>query len=280
MEKQQNVNERALPIINIQGTDFMVDIEKLQLTEKANENNFIPLGYMSEVSGAGYEFDYGLESKNIHSIWIDEESVRVCIPELVQLDPTGMSEKYGIPSEHLKGKTDFEIMVNQEYFDLRVNKGVLPTIDIAGDLFNVVLDKDKLIPKDAPLSEGIPIPSFTQYDQVLGDNVFAYDPNSREIKELDYLKITEIPNNLIAIRLPYSFSLDPIGWNLQNNRDAKSGLKTGNFKMHFNAPKIPWEKTDLPEIIKENLEEIRQKEIEKRKPKSPDKALKKRGRKM
>ncbi|GGE19436.1 hypothetical protein [Sphingobacterium faecium] len=33
--------------------------------------------------------------------------------------------------------------------------------------------------------------------------------------------------------------------------------------MHFSSPKIPWEKTDLPDIIKENLEELRQKKVEK-----------------
>ncbi|KEQ30190.1 hypothetical protein N180_06580 [Pedobacter antarcticus 4BY] len=254
--------KRELPIINIHGTDFFIDVESLSLKERANENNFIPFGYMADVPG-GYEFEYGLDSRNIHTIWTDEESVRIKIPELVELDPFGMSQRYQVSMEQLKGKTDFEIMVDQQAFDLRVNKGVLPTIDIAGDLFYVVLDKDRLIPKDDPQSVGIPMPSFIQYDQVLGENVFAYDPKKREIKELDYLKITEIPKNLIAVRLPYSFSLDPVGWNWQNNRDAKTALKTSNLSMHFSSPKIPWEKTDLPDIIKENLEELRQKKVEK-----------------
>lgn len=256
-----------MPIINIHGTDFMVDIEKLKLTEKSNENNHLPFGYMSEVSG-GYEFDYGLKSRNIHNIWTDEESVRVKIPELVELDPLGMSEKYKVPVEHLKGKTDFEIMVDQQAFDLRVNKRVLPTIDIAGDVFYVDLDKERLIPKDNPASEGIPLPSFAQYDQVLGDNIFAYDPKSCEIKKIDYLKGIEIPEGLIAVQLPYSFSIDPVGWNQITNRDVKFGLKTSNLRMQFNAPQIPWEKTDLPDIIKENIEEEKKKQIE-RKQKMP-----------
>jgi len=254
--------KRALPIINIQGTDFKIDIDKLRLTEKANENNFIPLGYMSEVPEGGYEFDYGLKSRNIRNIWIDEKSVRVKIPELVELDPLGMSERYNIPLQELKDKTDFEIMVNQKLFDQRVNQGILPTINIAGYLFYVVIDKDRLIPKNDPASEGIPLPFFAQYDQVLGDNVFAYDPKNREIKEIDYFKITEIPEGLIAIQLPYSFSMDPIGWNLIVNKNAKSGLKTCELKMHFTAPQIPWEKTDLPDIIKENLEEEKKKQME------------------
>lgn len=256
--------KRELPVINIQGTDFSVDIEKLHLREKSNENNFIPLGYMAEVLG-GYEFEYGLESRNIRNIWTDEESVNIKIPELVELDPLGLSIRYNIPLEQLKGKSDFEILVDQKAFDLRVNKGMLPTIDIEGDIFYVVLDKGRLIAKDDPMSKGIPIPTFEQYDQILGENVFAYNPKNREIKEIDYLKITEIPKDLIAIRLPFSFSLDPIGWNLMNNRDARFGLKTSNFKMHFSSPKIPWEKTDLPDIVRENLEELRQKQTERMK---------------
>ena len=271
--------KRALPIINIQGTDFKIDIDKLQFTEIANENNFIPLGYMSEVPGGGYEFDYGLKSRNIRNIWIDEKSVRVKIPELVELDPLGMSERYNIPLQELKGKTDFEIMVNQKVFDQRVNQGILPTIDIAGDLFYVVIDKGRLIPKNDPTSEGIPLPFFSQYDQVLGDNVFAYDPKSREIKEIDYFKITEIPKDLIAIQLPYSFSMDPIGWNLIVNKNAKFGLKTSNFKMHFNSPKIPWEKTDLLDIINENIEEKKKRQIE-HKQKEPIQQKNRKGRRM
>ncbi|MBL7869124.1 MAG: hypothetical protein JNM71_13995 [Flavobacterium lindanitolerans] len=273
--------KRDLPIINIHGTDFRVDIEKLQLTEKINEKNVIPFGYMRDVSG-GYEFDYGLESRNIRNIWTDEESVRVTIPSLAELDPIGISQKYNVPMEQLKGKTDFEIMVDQQAFDLRVNKGVLPTINIAGDVFYVVLDKERLIPKDNPASEGIPLPSFGQYDQVLGENVFAYDPKKREITELDYLKITEIPKNLIAIRLPFSFTLDPVGWNLITNRDVKFGLKTSNLKMQFNAPQISWEKTDLPDIIKENMKGLRQKQTERMKQSSTKPIInkQKRGRRL
>lgn len=255
-----------------------MDIEKLHPREKSNENNFIPLGYMTEVSG-GYEFEYGLKSRNIRNIWTDEESVRVKIPELVELDPLGLSIRYNIPLEQLKGKSDFEILVDQKAFDLRVHKGMLPTIDIAGDIFYVVLDKEKLIAKDDPMSKGIPIPNFEQYDQVLGENVFAYDPKKREIKEIDYLKITEIPKDLIAIRLPFSFSLDPIGWNLMNNRDAKFGLKTSNFKMHFSSPKIPWEKTDLPDIINENLANKKRKHLEQKQVK-PLQQKNRRGRRM
>ncbi|MGJ1359996.1 hypothetical protein ACR79K_25155 [Sphingobacterium siyangense] len=45
--------------------------------------------------------------------------------------------------------------INQEAYDLRVNKGMLPTIDIAGHTFYVDIRMDMLRPKDDFLSKGI-----------------------------------------------------------------------------------------------------------------------------
>ena len=44
---------------------------------------------------------------------------------------------------------------NQEAYDMRVNKGMLPTIDIAGHTFYVDIRMDMLRPKDDFLSKGI-----------------------------------------------------------------------------------------------------------------------------
>ncbi|MFC3756580.1 hypothetical protein ACFONJ_11430 [Chryseobacterium tructae] len=264
--------ERKLPTILIEGTEFIIDVNRLEFREKADERNILSLHLMKDIEG-GYQFSYGLQSKNTPNIWTDEKSITVKIPELVELDPLGMSTKYKIPLEQLRGKTDFEIMVNQYAFDRRMEKGQLPTIDIAGEIFQVELDKDKLIPKADPFAHGIDIPSFGNPDHIIGDYTFAYDPIKREIVELDYLKILELPKDLIAINLPYAFRLDPIGWNINLNRDPKWGLKTIDFKMEHQSPKIPWEKTDLPEIIKENLEELRKKQAEQKKniPQQPTK---------
>lgn len=264
--------ERELPTILIEGTEFIIDVNRLEFREKADERNILSLHLMKDIEG-GYQFSYGLQSKNTPNIWTDEKSVTVTIPELVELDPIGMSIKYNVPLEQLRGKTDFEVMVDQDAYDRRMKKDELPTIDIAGEIFHVVLDKDKLIPKADPFAHGIDIPSFGNPDHVLGDYTFAYDPIKREIVELDYLKILEIPKDLIAINLPYAFRLDPIGWNINLNRDPKWALKTIDFKMEHQSPKIPWEKTDLPEIVKENLEDLRKKQREQKKniPKQPAK---------
>ncbi|WP_313236990.1 hypothetical protein [Sphingobacterium multivorum] len=49
--------ERKLPIISIEGTDFLVDVENTMLRERANMENTISILHMKE-SQRGYEFIY------------------------------------------------------------------------------------------------------------------------------------------------------------------------------------------------------------------------------
>lgn len=106
--------KRELPVQNIEGTDFEVDVTNLRLREKANPDNIISVTDMRDV-GNGYAFDYSLREKNIPMMFTDDADIRtVKIPELVQLDPTRMAEKYGHPVVTVKEKTDFDLMVDQE----------------------------------------------------------------------------------------------------------------------------------------------------------------------
>ena len=52
--------ERELPTINIEETDFFVDVSKFELKEKSNEQNVIPFEDMRDV-GDGYVFEYDLQ---------------------------------------------------------------------------------------------------------------------------------------------------------------------------------------------------------------------------
>ncbi|RUT67966.1 hypothetical protein D0817_23420 [Flavobacterium cupreum] len=55
--------ERELPIINIERTDFLVDVIKEELKEKANIQNVVGINKMYYV-GDGYSFDYDPKFKN------------------------------------------------------------------------------------------------------------------------------------------------------------------------------------------------------------------------
>ncbi|HEX5553368.1 MAG TPA: hypothetical protein VFX43_08975 [Chitinophagaceae bacterium] len=245
--------KREFPVYNIEGTDFIVDVTNLQLMEKENPENVIPVSDMRDVDD-GYVFDYSPKEKNIPTLFGDDTDVRtVKIPELVQLDPTGMAEKYGCTVQELQGKTDFTLMVDQQALGKRL-MGQLPTIDIAGHTFFVDIRMDMLRPKDDFLSNGI---VFSQIDYCFDDErdayVIPYNPKKHECQELDHDKITAIPKDIILISFPHESILDPVGHNRKVGCDETYGLKETNVKSRFEAKTVDWKETGIEEIIQDNL---------------------------
>ncbi|MBL7869122.1 MAG: hypothetical protein JNM71_13985 [Flavobacterium lindanitolerans] len=257
--------ERELPTINIEGTDFIVDVTKLELREKSDQKNIIPFEDMRDV-GDGYTFEYSLKDKNLASLF-DRESRTVKISEFVILDPIGMANKYNHPLDGIKYKSDFDLMVNQQAYDLRVNKGVLPTVDIDGHTFYVDIRMDMLRPKDDFLSKGI---VFNEIDHYFSEEkntyLIPYDPKKHEFRELDYDNLVNVPKDLIAVEFPFQKELDPIGWNRNGGWDLKEDLKHIGLKSHFQAKTVPWKETFVHHIIKDNLEKIKQKSVKEKEP--------------
>lgn len=278
-----NQMERKLPTYRIEDTDFIVDVSKLELREKGNETNVIRFEDMRDI-GRGYVFEYDLQEKNVPSAWSDNETTTVRVPEFVELDPVGMAQKYNMPSDEIKGKTDFDIMVDQEAFDMRVNKGILPTIDIAGHTFYVDIRMDMLRPKDDFLSNGIVFSDIENFfDEERQLYFIPYHAKTHEFREIDYETITKIPKDLIVVSFPNEMALDPVGWNRHHGFELTDGLKEKGLKAHFTAQAASWEDIYVPQIIKENLDKL-QREAKKEKPekdiaKPPEKKQRK-GRKM
>lgn len=234
--------ERELPSINLNGIDFIVDVNKLELREKADPTHIIRIKDMED-TGEGYRHD-NLE-----------------IPEFIKMDPVGMALKY------LSHKTDFDLMVDQEAFYNRAYKGMLPTLDIEGHIFYVDLKMDMLRPHDDFGSMGI---VFSEIDEYFleDENVYqiSYNPKTHEFQELefDHDQMTEFPKDLILVEFPFQQELDPIGWNRLGGWDLKDDLKQIGLKSHFVATTIPWEKSWLAVIIKENLERMNKQEKKKK----------------
>lgn len=150
--------------------------------------------------------------------------------------------------------------IDQEAYDLRVNKGILPTIDIAGHIFYVDIRMDKLRPKDDFLSKGIVFHEIAHYfSEEANAYIIPYNSQKHEFQELDYDTILEIPKDLIAIQFPIQRDLDPIGWNRKIGWDIKEDLDYSGLKSHFKAKTIPWKETSLPEIIIYNLKVLKEK---------------------
>ena len=243
--------EKELPIINIQGTDFIVDVIKNELREKANEENVMSIAEMHiKGSGDGYSFNYDLNTKNfpaedrITELGFVNDIPEVNIPDLVSIDPVRMAEKYNLTVAEVKRKTDYELRIEpNSMLDLRWNKGILPTIDIAGHTFYVDLQMDKLRPKDDFTSKGI---SFTEindnYDRDRRAYVIPYNPTTREFQQDDVFKMTELPTDTIVVQFPAKNVLDEVG--LYKALGYSYAVKNVE-KMHFEARTLPWEETNV-----------------------------------
>lgn len=233
--------KRELPVYTIEGTDFLVDVEKLQIRENGNPENTISiLDDMRDV-GDSYVFDYNSKEKNIPGFLSDDKDITVIkMPELVTLDPMGMCEKYGYRLEDITHKTDFDLMVDQSALQQRL-MGRLTTVDIAGHTFYVDIPMDMLRPKDDFLSNGIVFREIDHYyDEDKGAYIIPYNPQTHEFQELDYDGIIALPKELIAIQIPHESVLDPIGINRKVGLDEMNDLKRTNIRSHFEAGIVDW----------------------------------------
>ncbi|SFN88688.1 hypothetical protein SAMN05421741_1135 [Paenimyroides ummariense] len=160
-------------------------------------------------------------------------------------------------------KTGSEIL--DEAFDMRVNKGILPTIEIHGHTFYVDIRMDKLRPKDDFLSKGI---VFSEIKDYLNDEkelyITPYDPKKKELGKIDYETITEIPKDLIVLKIPNVHKLDPVGWKRQHGYDLKNGIEKSGLQMGFKSKYGKWEDIYITQQITENIDKL--KKSEKNKP--------------
>ena len=169
---------------------------------------------------------------------------------------------------------ELDTMIKEAY-DMRVNKGMLPTVDIAGHTFYVDIRMDMLRPKDDFLSKGIVFSNIQNYyDEDKRAYTIPYNPKTHEFQEPDYRTIKELPKDLIAVQFPSERLLDRIGWNRHYGFELTHGLAKQGLKLQFTAKQIPWEKTFLVGLIKSNLK------AEKNLQKPTEKPQRKKGRKM
>lgn len=245
-----------MPTIAIKGTDFIVDVTKFELREKADESNIL-YGEDFHKFEDGYGLYYDPEYKNWPSDgpYIPETVEYIRLPEFSKLDPEGMSLRSGKPLKDVLTMSDFDLLFDREAFDLRVNKGVLPTLDIAGHTFFVDISMDMLRPKNDFRSEGIVFSDIeTYYNDDKRTYTIPYNPKTHEFQEPDYLTMKEFPKDLIAVEFSSERILDRIGWNRKYGFELTDGLEKIGFKLHHNARSIPWKNTFVAGLIERNIE--------------------------
>lgn len=243
--------QRLLPTYKIFGTEFIVDVNQLELREKANPKNVISISDMEEKAVQGYRFWYSPNSKSLTTF--SEQGAKLAeIPDFVQLDPTGMAKKHNISEDIMAGMDDFRLMVDQEAFDKIAYQGIIPTIDIAGHTFHVDLFNDKLHPTDDIWSRGIIFSELKHYYSHKDDTyTIPYNQKTHTFQEVS-LNVKEIPKDLIVVQIPGKRTLDPIGKNKSGNLNTSDYLKKHGVHLHFEAKTIPWHQTRFAETVKRN----------------------------
>jgi hypothetical protein len=97
--------KRILPLVDIVGTAFFVDVLRDELRQQDDPKNTIPFAVF-EQDGDGYTFLYDTLQKNTPDSDTAMEKMEdhcqwVTLPALMELDPEGIALKYNIPIEIL-----------------------------------------------------------------------------------------------------------------------------------------------------------------------------------
>lgn len=254
--------ERELPTINIMGTDFVVDVIKEELREKGDPLNIMSMkGIADNGPARGYYFTYDVSTKNFPEVEKlmqqaeSDELVNIELPEFKNIDPIGMAEKYKISLEQVhESNSDFELaVVPGSPLDRRLNKGILPTLEIEGHIFYVDVQMNKLRPKDDFKSKGIDFREIADYyDRYSRLFAIPYNPVTHEFQEIDLSVLRDLPKDTIVIQFPHPHVLDPIGWGKKYGDEYNYLSFEG---MQFQAHTLPWSQTNLIENIKRNVGE-------------------------
>jgi hypothetical protein len=247
--------QRPVPIYTIEGTTFFVEVDKQVLRQTNDPGNEISFIHDMVDEGARYRLFYDPERKNIPRQTDDPRQLKeIQVPPLVALDPDGMAAAYGTTVEQLKGKTDFEVIVDQELLALR-HQGALPQIDIAGERFIVDVRLQELR-HALNFHPAISLKSFELTNDGWKYEAF-YHPVIRQVVGIDP-KLTEFPDGVVKIQLPNEIGLDPVAVARRYGIDEHVLLRRHPIQKALKAKVIPLSETGVPALIRHNREELQQ----------------------
>lgn len=140
--------------------------------------------------------------------------------------------------------------------------GLLPQIDIAGEMFYIDLRLQEL----RHVKDFTPIISLKTFD-LSGDGSHYqafYHILLKQVVNID-LKLTEFPDGVVLVRMPSELGLDPIGAASKYGWDEMEVLKEYPIKESLKAEIIPLSETGVPQLIAKNRQALQEEHKEKKK---------------
>ncbi|WP_426672104.1 hypothetical protein ACPPVU_12820 [Mucilaginibacter sp. McL0603] len=248
------MNKLKEPVIyTIEGTAFVVDIDKQVLRQSDNPANEISFVRDMTDQGSHYRLFYDPDPSSKPPGTYNPDALKeFIIPKLIELDPDGMAAKYRYRPEELKNKTDFQIIVDQELLAQR-HQGVLPKINIAGEEFVVDLRLQEL----RHAQSFHPVLSLNSFELTSDGRHYDgyYHPVIRQLVPLDP-KLTELPDSVIKIKIPNEIGLDPVGAARIYGVDERELLRRYPIQRDLKAEIIPLSETHIPSLIRQNREQL------------------------
>jgi hypothetical protein len=248
------MNSLKTPVIfEIEGTSFEVDIDKQVLRQTNDQTNEISFVQDMQDQDAFYHLLFDMDEKNAARDLFDQHRVKVVkVPQMTDLDREGMAAKYSLPPELVMGKSDFEIIVDQQALDQRLN-GILPQIDLAGEKFTIDLRLQEL--RNSKFF--FPVISLKSFE--LTNDGWHYEayyhPVMKQVVELDP-KLLEFPEGVIKLKIPNELGLDPVATARAYGMDEREMLRRHPIQKDLKAEVIPLSETHGPALIERNKENL------------------------
>jgi hypothetical protein len=233
------------PTIQLMDTIYEVDIHKDCLVEKGFKEDTIPFK-LFEYKGTYYELDR--QDAPDHMNWTYAGDT-IVIPQKVELDPVGMALKYNVSLDEISMKSDYDLIVDQQMYNDRVNNDMMPVIDIAGQKFRIDLRFEKLKSTTDPsikieLNNTLDCHGDLHYG-------FYFHRGTKQAVKIDHT-ITSLPPRVVWVEIPWDDKLDPVAVARREDLDIKNYLVTHPFEKELKAKVVPLSETGLAELVKRN----------------------------
>lgn len=246
----------ALPEYVIDGTTFLVDVKSRELVEKGVPDNSISFLLDMHYRDDHYQLHYDTARRTSVSVDMAGEPgiIEVQIPHLAKLDPKGLAAEYNVAVKGIEGKTDFDVMVDQEIYQRRA-AGQLPVIKLGDDNFfaNVRLG---VLEQENGMFNHINM----HHMDVTADGEkfwFFYDAGKKQMYEPP-TGLLAIPDKVFLATIPNELVLDPYSVARSNNIDIKGFLLRFPQSDQFKATMVPAKHTALKEFVEANRKEYKQ----------------------